>query len=115
NAWRAAWRGAGLEGEKAGEMDAVLHQSRVADDQRQRRFMRDASGLPDGAFVWHEGQACLVHRGRLHPYRTAGYDAPYELPEGLVEVMTPKPTVAVLLAGFRPALHPSASGAVAEG
>jgi hypothetical protein len=108
DAWRAAWRGAGLPGDKAGEMDAVLHAARVGADRRQRRFMCEIRNLPDGVFILHEGRPGLIRQGRLHPYLTTGYEAPLEVPQGMVEVMTPAPTVAVLRAGYRPVLHPGA-------
>ena len=47
------------------------------------------------------------------PYAPEGYGQPVALPEGRVDVLTAPPMCAVLLTGYRPRLHPSASGQVA--
>ena len=60
---------------------------------------RGASGVGD-----------LVFRGALHPYRHDRYGPATSLPAGQVDVLTPAPVAAVLRAGYRPELHPSASG-----
>ncbi len=57
-----------------------------------------------------EGPA-LIWAGQALACRPAGYAGPVALP-GEVEVLTPAPMRAVLAAGYRPVLHPSA-GAVA--
>lgn len=104
---------AAFGGLKAVEMDAALHQARVGVDRRQRHFTCDIGTLPDGVMILHEGQPHLIHHGLAFPYHPAGYGVPVARPQGLGVVMTPEPTVAVLRAGYRPVLHPSASGAVA--
>jgi hypothetical protein len=46
------------------------------------------------------------------PWTPEGYRAPRERPSGIeVTVLTPRPIVAVLAAGYRPQLHPSATAA----
>jgi hypothetical protein len=56
------------------------------------------------------GDPCLVHDGRLLAWAPGGYaDRPGEVPRDPVTVITPQVTVAVLAAGYRPALHPSAA------
>jgi hypothetical protein len=53
-----------------------------------------------------------VHDGRLLAWTPGGYrQRPVEAPGGPVTVITPRPTVAVLAAGYRPVLHPSALAA----
>jgi len=107
NAFREAWGGA----PRAPEMDAALHVARLGP-----RLRRDAAGLPDGAFIRADGQAWLVQRGLVQRFAPAGYGPAVPRPEGLVEVLTPAPTLAVLAAGYRPQLHPSAeSGPVSFG
>ena len=47
--------------------------------------------------------------GRLLAWAPGGYaERPGEVPGGPVTVITPRVTVAVLAAGYRPVLHPSA-------
>lgn len=99
DAFRAAWGGA----PKAPEMDAALHQARLGP-----HLWRQAAGLPDGAFVRAGGQAWLVQGIRMRRFSPAGYGPAVSLPEGEVEVLTPAPALAVLAAGYRPVLHPSA-------
>jgi hypothetical protein len=55
------------------------------------------------------GTPWLVHDGRLLAWTPGGYRTrPVEVPDGAVTVITPRATVAVLAAGYRPVLHPSA-------
>ncbi len=55
------------------------------------------------------GDACLVHDGRLLAWTPGGYaERPGAAPRDSVTVITPQVTVAVLAAGYRPVLHPSA-------
>ena len=105
-AFRAAFGGL-----KAVQMDAALHLARVGIDRQQRRFIRDMNGLPDGAFILREGHPHLIHRGLAFPFHPEGYGAPVALPHGRIEVLTPEPMVAVLRAGYRAVLHPSAGAA----
>jgi len=98
----------------AREMDAVLHPARVERGTRaQVRHRRTLDGLPDGAFVALDdapGTAFLVLGERLLPYAFDRYGTPRPRRGGAVTVLTPAPTVAVLAAGYRPLLHPSAVG-----
>ena len=58
------------------------------------------------------GAPWLVHDGRLLAWTQGGYrQRPVEAPGGPVTVITPQATVAVLAAGYRPVLHPSALAA----
>jgi hypothetical protein len=94
----------------AQEMDAALHAERV--DRRTRRQVTRPvrlGPLPDGAMVRHEGTVALVAGGRLLPWSFDGYGAAQTLPpDGTVELLTPPLIVAVLAAGYRPMIHPSA-------
>ena len=94
----------------APEMDRVLHAARVFQG-RQQVFVSDINALPDGVYVKipTRREALLLHGSRLLPYAPQGYGAAIPRPlNGTVTVLTPRPTVAALAAGYRPVLHPSA-------
>ncbi len=99
DAFRAAWGGK----MKAREMDAALHAARLGP-----RDWRECEGLPDGVFVRVEGRSFRLSGAKMLPCDPAGYGAAAARPRGLVEVLTPAPTVAVLAAGYRPIVHESA-------
>jgi hypothetical protein len=109
--FQAAWRSAraGVPA-SAAAMDAVLHVERRLGPWRKRTFQEEIDRLPDGTFVALEGMAWLLHAGKLHAWSWDGYAARRALPAaGMVVVLTPPSVVAVLRAGYRPELHPSAS------
>ena len=99
NAFRAAWGGA----PKAPAMDAALHAARLGPRPR-----REAAGLPDGAIFRAGGQAWLAQSAGMRRFAPSGYGPAMDRHEGAVEVLTPEPTLAVLSAGYKPILHPSA-------
>ncbi len=108
-AFLAAWTaGAGQDGQpKAPELDAVLHAARVdPGTRRQRTYRTDLAGLPDGVFIRLEALPLLVLGDRLLPWAPGGYGAAIARPSGgPVCVLTPRPTVAAMTAGYRPELH----------
>lgn len=109
--WQAAWREAqGLSAApRVPEMDACLHEERIAPGSRKHRVWQSAaSELPDAAFVALNGAPHLVQADSLRPWSWQGYGQPVARPRGNVAVLTPPSNVAVLRAGFRPVLHPSA-------
>lgn len=107
-AFAAAWGRAFGAIPKAPEVDAVLHAARINPATRaQRRHEADPATLPDGAFVLLAGAPHLVAGGAALPYAPAGYGPARALPEGPVPVLTPAPLVAVMRAGWRPALSPA--------
>ncbi len=83
---------------------------------RGKRAHRDRLGdLPDGAMVDLDDHAWLVHEGRLRRWSSRGYDATASLdPDRPAWVLTPRTTVHVLRAGYRPALAESATDASAR-
>ena len=112
NAFRAGWAAAlGGEMPSAKAMDRVLHAARIErPGRRQHRHLAPIDKLPDGVFVVVPGNAAawLVRGARLHPFAYDRYGDPVDRPAGLaVEVLTPRPTVAALAAGYRPAVHRS--------
>ncbi|WP_412538274.1 hypothetical protein R8Z50_20740 [Longispora sp. K20-0274] len=111
-AFAEAWRHAeGLASRpKAFEMDARLHAERVEPYTRRQRTWRAAFGaLPDGALVRRGERVGLVTAGRFTPWTFDGYGPPEPAPAAEpVAVLTPPVTTAVLSAGYRPLLHPTA-------
>jgi hypothetical protein len=105
-AWRQAHR---LRSRPtAPAMDAVLHEERL--NGRAKRLHRCAiDALPDGAFIAHDGEAFAVRGNALLHWTPRGYDARRKRPRrGVVDVLTPPATLAVLAAGYQPRWHPSA-------
>ncbi|NKX44364.1 hypothetical protein [Roseicyclus persicicus] len=107
--FRAAWAGATGALPRAPEMDAALHPARVTRTRAQVRHEAEAAALPDGAFVLWQGAAHLVTGDAIRPFGVTGYGAPRPRPMGAATVLTPRPSLAVLAAGYRPALHPTAT------
>ena len=98
----------------ADAVDAQLHEERVAPVTRAHRVHEVAlDGLPDGAFVLHDGAPALVLGGRLLAWTTAGYAERTPRGTGRALAITPPSLIAVLAAGWSPVvplLHPSATG-----
>ena len=109
--YRWSWAKArGLEtAAKAIEMDGELHACRVHRNQQKITFNAQAKELPDGVIITRVGeqQPHLIYQGRMLGWTPGGYSGGYELPGAEVTVLTPKPTVDVLAAGYSPVLHPS--------
>jgi hypothetical protein len=65
--------------------------------------------LPDGAMVKYEGGPALCAGDALLPWSFDGYGpAVRPSPSMRVELLTPPAIVSVLVAGYRPLVHPSA-------
>jgi hypothetical protein len=99
---------------RAPEMDLALQPERVGDQGRKVTYRAQLSGLPDGTFVRlledSSQQPYLLEQSNLFPWSAAGYGASVPAPKRReVEVLTPRSIVAVLSAGYRPMLHPSAT------
>lgn len=102
--------------ERAAAMDEALHAERLDRQHGKRTFRARRADLPDGAFIrWSprpgEQRALLVGGPSLLAWAPSGYTA-LVAPAAIgaeVEVLTPPSTVAVLAAGYRPMLHPSAA------
>ena len=107
DAWAAAYGG-----ERPGvqAIDTRLHAVRLAGPGIRRTYRAPLAGLPDGAMVELEGAPFLVHGSRLLAWTPGGYlDWSARAPADEVTVITPQATVAVLAAGYRPVIHPSAT------
>jgi hypothetical protein len=108
--FRAAWEeGNGIARVRAPEIDAVLHAERL--NKRAKRLHAlpcAAADLPDGAMVAAEGQSYLIVQGRAMRWSFAGYTAT-DIKLRDANLLTPPSTLRTLLAGYRAALHPTAS------
>jgi hypothetical protein len=106
--------------ERAPAMDEVLHAERVDRHRGKVTFRARRGDIPSGAFVRYakDGDGArpyLVVGDNLLAWHPSGYTSlvmPSEIGE-VVEVLTPRSIVAVLSAGYRPALHPSAAALLA--
>ena len=107
--FRHAWAQAFGQRDRAIAMDMVLHAARIDSATRgQRRHTASASDLPVGAFIlWHD-QPHLVRGADLLPYQPEGYGPPVQTPEAEVTVLTPMPMLALMRAGWHPAMSAAA-------
>jgi hypothetical protein len=97
----------------ADAIDARLHGERLgAVTRTQRHHHAPLDGLPDGAFVLHDGAPSLVLGRELLRWTPAGYTARVPRPaRHTAVVITPPSLVSVLRAGWEPSvplLHPTA-------
>jgi hypothetical protein len=109
--WRRAFPGADAS---APAIDRALHRARVEPrSRRQIRFEAPLDDLPDGTFILLPDEPLaplLVLGARLLPWHPAGYAPPRPRPVAIQAlVLTPRPTVAVLRAGYTLGVHPSAA------
>lgn len=89
----------------ADAIDAALHQERCPAGRTH-----PATCVPDGAFVLVDGQACLMWADRLLAWSAEGYRSRRPTPiSGELAVLTPPSLVAVLRAGYRVDVHPTAA------
>jgi hypothetical protein len=91
-------------------MDATLHAERLAAPRTKRTYRARMSALPDGVYLDLEDAAWLLWRGAVHRWSAARYVEHRRRPRGVVTVLTPPSTVAVIAAGYRSHVHPSAGG-----
>ena len=106
----ACWAdGNNVPGPWANEMDRILHEARVDPQTRaQKAFRANIDSLPDGVFVRLGNIPHLLLGTFAYPFESYAYGPPIPCLQGdEVDVMTPRPTVNTLKAGYRPVLHPS--------
>ncbi|MBR0715161.1 hypothetical protein [Bradyrhizobium liaoningense] len=108
--FRAAWeKGNGVNGISAKAMDAVLHGERLDRGQKRLHALPMPSAeLPDGAMVQQGEESFLIVRGRALLWSPAGYGDARIL--GKAMLLTPPSSLRAFIAGYRPLLHPTASG-----
>jgi hypothetical protein len=112
NRFRRAWeQGNGVGGMRAPGIDAVLHRERLdRGKKRLHALPTPVKRLPDGAIVALDGESFLIAQGRALLWSPVGYsEAQGTLAHAML--LTPPSTLRALSAGYRPALHPSASSA----
>ena len=109
NRFRAAWEeGNGVKSILAREIDAVLHGERLErGKKRLHPLPMPVKQLPDGAMVRAGEESFLIVRGQPLHWSFAGYHK-VEAPIGETMLITPPSTLLTLVAGYEPALHPSA-------
>lgn len=96
----------------APSLDRLLHPQRVTRRREQVRYRAALDALPDGTMVLlrdDEASAWLVWRDRLWRWSFGGYGV--ARPRGSASagtVLTPRPIVRTLAAGYRPSIHASA-------
>ncbi len=105
----AAWDKAGLPGNGPREVDKHLHRHRVTRRREQVRIQARADTLPDGTFVMvteGEHMPMLLWQGRMYHLSLADgrYYAAGQVPDA-VTVLTPKPVVEALQAGYAPQIR----------
>lgn len=93
------------------ELDRLLHPRRVTRRREQVRFEAPLRGLPEGTMVLlpdDEATPWLVWGDRLWRWSFGGY-IEWRSPgsTSTVAVLTPRPTVRTLGAGYRPQVHAS--------
>jgi hypothetical protein len=110
NRFRAAWaQGNGVAGVKASAIDAVLHRERL-DGRAKRLHALDVplDALPDGTMIAVAGASYVMAQGRALQWSFAGY-VPADIDFADAQLLTPPSTVNALRAGYKAALHQSAS------
>ena len=106
SAWRAVYPGASAS---AYAMDVVLHAERREGPFRKRTHTAAIESLPDGAYIILDGRAWLVLGDELLAWSPDGYLERRSRPSGRANVLTPATIIAVLAAGYRSGVHPSAA------
>src|ERR1700722_5134003 len=90
----------------ADSIDDQLHTERLTNDHRKRTYSAALDELPNAVFVtipkWGD-QAYLVLGKHLLAWSPSGYQERRSRPNNLqVQVLTPRPNVKVILAGYMP-------------
>lgn len=107
--FRTLWAICHGEPVSADLIDRRLQGDRLAGRRTKRVYRDDLFDLPDGAYIVVDGRAWLVLGKMLYAWSALGYTERRERSgHDEVEVLTPRSTIAVLAAGYRVAVHPSA-------
>ncbi|HEY5094645.1 MAG TPA: hypothetical protein VII69_06010 [Candidatus Eremiobacteraceae bacterium] len=90
-------------------VDRQLHQDRLAGPRTKRTYKAQLADLPDGAYIADVDRAWLLWGDALFAWSPLWYTERRKRSGNReVDVLTPRSTVAVFAAGYRPAIHPSA-------
>jgi hypothetical protein len=102
----------GVAGPRAPDMDARLHDERLASGGKTVELDRHGlKQLPDGAMIFDGTADYAIREGKALRWSFSGYDRMAEfdaLGPGEMCIVTPAATIAVLEEGYRPVWHPSA-------
>jgi hypothetical protein len=116
-AYRDAWSAGNRELARGGPvtadlLDTHLHAERSGPDRSKRLFRANLDELPDGVFIVRNGHrdgVSLLWQGHLFAWSPQGYQRGAVRPRAeVVQVVTPRSTVAAIRAGYVPEVHPSA-------
>lgn len=106
--FRSLWEAYHGAPASADSMDATLHVERLRGGMK-RTYRANVAALPDGTYIALDGTAWLVHGSKLLAWSGCGYTTQRPRPiHREVDVLTPRSAVAILVAGYRPGIHPSA-------
>jgi hypothetical protein len=107
NRYKALWQRVHGGAANAAAIDRRLQADR-GNVRRKRTYAANLQELPDGTFIAVNGKALLVWDAHLYTWSDAGYTTrrPRQRMRD-VEVLTPRCTVEILAAGYRPLVHPS--------
>lgn len=106
--FKAFWVGCFGGPVSADSMDRVLHAERLS-GRKKRTYSCDLAALPDGAYIEDAG-FWLVWGAELLAWSGDGYVGRRpRLTSREVDVLTPRSIIAILAAGYRPGIHPSAN------
>jgi len=96
------------------DIDNTLHGERFISGGMQGDWHPSIKDLPNGTFVVLDqpAKAWLVWGSVLLEWSPGGYQSYMKRPDGEAKVLTPQSVVAVLDAGYKPELHPSAGAMV---
>jgi len=93
----------------ADTMDTALHPARIDRQRMKVTYSAPLDLLPDGSFVRIENESWLVLTDALFRWSPAGYvERRPRMGDSMVLVLTPKPIVRCLAAGYKPEIHSSA-------
>ena len=104
----------GLANPAIKDIDNTLHGERFISAGMQGDWHPSIKDLPNGTFVVLDqpAKAWLVWGSVLLEWSPGGYQSYMKRPDGEANVLTPQSVVAVLDAGYKPELHPSAGAMV---
>jgi hypothetical protein len=100
-----------MVGDRGARAPAIDH--RLKRERRVPRFgygsgkvmvLADPTELPAGTMVGHLDEPYLIGDGEMAAWTPGGYRDPVPLPTGEVAMLTPRTTVRILAAGYRPLL-----------
>jgi hypothetical protein len=109
SAWKR-WTGDSSDNPpSASDMDVELHCARIGAHRQKVTYEAALNSLPDGCFIDLAGSPFLVWNDSLLLWTPERYARKDLRPTRVtVTVLTPRPIVECIRAGYQPAIHPSA-------